>query len=88
MASYKIEWKRPVYSDLKKIDKQYIPKILKCIESLPKNPRPRNCKKLGDTEKTFRVRVGDYRIVYQVNDKEEVVLIEHIRHRKDVYRKL
>jgi mRNA interferase RelE/StbE len=87
MASYKIDWKRSVYHDIRKVDKQYISRILEHIQSLSENPRPKGCKKLADTEKTFRVRVGEYRIVYQTDDQAKMILIEYIRHRKDVYRK-
>jgi mRNA interferase RelE/StbE len=87
MASYSIEWKRSAYHDLKKIDKQHIPRILKEIRSLSLDPRPPDCEKLVDTERTFRVRIGDYRIVYQLDDRNRIVLIDCIRHRKDVYRK-
>lgn len=88
MALYSIEWKRSAYRDLKKIDKQYLHRILKEIESLARNPHPQDCQKLVDTERTFRIRVGDYRVVYQADDRAGVVLVEHIRHRKDVYRNL
>lgn len=87
MASYRIEWKRSVHRDLRKVDQQYIPRVLKEIESLSENPRPPDCQKLVDTERTFRIRVGDYRIVYQIDDRNGIVLIDYIRHRKDVYRR-
>lgn len=87
MASYNIQWKSSVHHDLKKIDRQHIPRLLKGIEALSRNPHPKDSQKLVDTERTFRIRVGDYRVVYQLDDGNKAVLIEHIRHRKDVYRK-
>ena len=86
MASYSIEWKRSAYHDLKKIDKQHIPRILKEIRSLSVDPRPPDCEKLVDTEKTFRVRIGDYRILYDIKDSILIVYIVKIGHRKNIYR--
>ena len=61
-------------------------RIVAALELLSKTPRPPKCKKLDDI--TYRVRVGDYRIVYDVHDDELIVLVIRIRHRKDVYRRL
>ena len=58
--------------------------IGKC-EEIGKDPRGTDSKKLDDA--TYRVRVGDYRIVYSVNDKERKVVITRIRHRREVYRR-
>lgn len=87
MASYQIEWKPSVFRDLKRITKPYHLKIFHAIESLSINPRPQGCEKLVDTEKTYRIRVGDYRAVYQIDDQAREVLIYYIGHRKDVYRR-
>lgn len=86
MGLFKIEWKPSVEHDLKRLDKQYIPKIIQRIESLVHNPLPHASKKLLFTEKTYRIRVGDYRVIYQVDYREKTVLINYIRHRKDVYK--
>lgn len=57
------------------------------MESLAVNPRPHGTKKLVGLDQLFRVRVGDYRIVYQIQDDKLVVLVVGIGHRKDVYRR-
>jgi len=88
MASYKIEWKPSVFRDLKKIPKSYRLEIFRRIETLSSIPRPSGCDKLADTERTYRIRIGDYRGVYQINDQAEEILIYHVRHRKDVYRRM
>ncbi len=88
MDSYRIEWKSSAEKELKAIDRQHIPRILEAVESLAINPFPSQSRKLRDVEKSYRIRVGDYRIVYQVDEKEGMVTIYHIRHRKDIYRQL
>ena len=85
---YKIEWKQSAKKELKKLKKAVIPRIIKAVESLSINPHPTGSRKLQGSEHLYRVRLGDYRIVYSVENK--IVLIEIIRigHRKDIYRKL
>ena len=88
MGSYKIEWKRSAEKELRAIDKQYIPKIIEAVESLAIDPFPSQSRKLRDVEKSYRIRVGNYRVVYQVDVGEGIITIYHIRHRKDIYRQL
>ena len=61
-------------------------RIEKNIDSLAANPRPPDCKKLQGVDGLFRVRVGDYRIIYQVKDRELIVLVVRVGHRREVYR--
>ena len=85
MASFEIRWRKSALKDLKAIRKDQIPDILAAAASLAENPHPANHKKLVGAERTYRIRVGDYRIVYEIFGN--VLLIEVIRvgHRKDVY---
>lgn len=55
------------------------------IEALAGDPRPHGCRKLTGAEDLWRIRVGDYRVVYQVDDAEMLVLIATAGHRRDVY---
>lgn len=87
MGSFKIDPKRSLEHDLRKIDRQFIPKILDAIESLSENPFPTQSRKMKGTELSYRLRVGDYRIIYQVNIVNNIVTIYHVRHRKDAYRR-
>lgn len=87
MDLYKIATKDSLERDLKKIDLQYIPKIFDAIKSLAENPFSVQSKKMKGAESSYRLRVGDYRIIYQVDTKNGIVTIYHARHRKDVYRK-
>ena len=88
MASYKIEWKQSAKKELRKLGKTVIPGIVNAVECLASEARPTGSRKLQGSEHLYRVRVGDYRIVYSIENK--VLLIEVIRvgHRKDIYKKL
>ncbi len=62
-------------------------RVDKRILSLAENPRPVGSKKLAGEEDLYRLRVGDYRIIYQVQDKVLLVLVVKVGHRREVYRK-
>ena len=61
-------------------------RLIEAIRALATNPRPRGCRKLQGYDDTFRIRVGVYRIIYAVVDRELVVIFLKIGHRRDVYR--
>lgn len=86
MDIYRIEWKSSALKELKRIDKSTVPRIINVVESLATNPRPVDVRKLKGSERSFRIRIGDYRIVYEILDDSLVVFIVRVRHRKDVYR--
>ncbi len=64
---------------------QMFSKLRDAVRGLAKNPRPLGCRKLSGDE-GFRIRIGDYRIVYRVDDKLKKVFVYRIRHRREVYR--
>ncbi len=74
MAAYKILIKKSVYGDLDAIPKNDLQRIMDRIAALAVNPRPQGCEKLAGQER-YRVRQGNYRIVYSIQDKELVVLV-------------
>ena len=84
MALYKLVYKSSVHKDLKSIPKASRLRIFKRLEKLAKNPRPSDCKKLRGQDK-YRIRQGDYRILYTIIDDELVIWIIEIGHRKDIY---
>ena len=61
-------------------------RITRALHAIENNPRPQGCIKLQGGDELYRVRVGDYRIVYQVQDTVLVVLVVQIGHRRDIYR--
>ena len=88
MALYKIEFKQSAERDIRKITPTLIPNILRRIEALADNPFPRQSLKLSGVEVTYRLRVGDYRVIYEVNPEAKTIIIHYVRHRREVYRKL
>jgi mRNA interferase RelE/StbE len=86
MATYRIVFKKSVASDLKAIPKRDVVRILRRIDRLTDDPRGKGCEKLSGQER-YRVRQGNYRILYQVKDREIVVVVVKVGHRKDIYRK-
>ena len=88
MASYKIEWKQSARKELKGLGKPAIPRILKAVETLAEDPHPTGSRKIRGADRTYRVRVGDYRVVYSVEYNRLLVEIIRVGHRKEVYEKL
>lgn len=86
MDSFKVSLKKSVEKDLRRIDKSMIPRIIQSVQSLAEDPFPVNSRKLVGSQKTYRLRVGDYRVVYQVDGDLMEVEIQTIAHRKEVYR--
>ena len=84
---YSIVIHKQVIKDLKKIDKTIADIILSKIELLPDDPFPGNSRKIVNSDMTYRLRVNDYRIIYQVDKKNKEICILYIRHRKDAYKK-
>jgi mRNA interferase RelE/StbE len=85
MASYKVTFKASVAKDLRRLDRLAAHRVLRAVESLGKNPFPTSSKKLIGSGHTFRIRVGDYRVIYIVNKQGREVEIQKVRHRRDVY---
>jgi len=83
MASYKIEVKPSASKELEKLPREMIPRVVAVIRDLAENPYPQGVKKLAGFERTYRIRVGDYRILYDIFKKKLVIEIIRVRHRKD-----
>jgi mRNA interferase RelE/StbE len=88
MGSYNINFKPSVEKDLRPLSKTLVSRVMKHIEKLKTDPFPRQAIKLSGTERLYRIRVGDYRIVYEVDTQAKEVTIHYIRHRREVYRAL
>lgn len=84
--AYRIEVSPLASRQLKKLDAETSRKIGRKIDSLGVNPRPPGVEKLAGTGDLWRVRVGDYRIIYQIHDKRLLVLVVKVGDRKDIYR--
>ena len=86
MASYSVLFKPSVEKDFRRLAKEIIPRLTQKIEDLKGDPCPHHSEKLSGAERLYRVRVGDYRIVYEVDTHLKQIIIHHVRHRREVYR--
>ena len=87
MGLFKIDLKGSSEHDLRNIDRQYISRIFSAIESLAENPFPIQSRKMKGSESSYRLRMGDYRIIYQVDTENKIIVIYHARHRKNAYKR-
>jgi len=83
---YKVVLTKSAEKELFKIPKVYSVNIVKHLVELINNPRPNGCKKLSGYESIYRIWVGMYRIVYQIEDEILYIEVIKIGHRKDIYR--
>lgn len=86
MALYSIEWKSSAYKELKQLPRPTIARIVSAVDDLAREPRPDGVRKLTATQDTYRIRVGEYRIIYNIFDKRLLVVIIKVRDRKEAYR--
>lgn len=83
--TYYIEILRSAQKQLRKIVKQDQGRIISAIEALASNPRPVGTKKLTGRP-AWRIRIGDYRVIYEIQDNKLIILVVYIGHRREVYR--
>lgn len=86
MDTYKIEWKRAAIKELEKLPRPMISKIVSAVDHLSSNPYPHGVRKLVSTENSYRIRIGDYRVLYNIVENKLIVEIIRVGHRKDIYR--
>jgi mRNA interferase RelE/StbE len=83
--SYSVEIKPSAAKELESLSDNILTRVVKKIEALATSPRPSGCKKLKGYKDQWRVRVGDWRIVYIIDDFAQIVRVTRIAHRSDVY---
>lgn len=83
---YKILLERSAERDLTRLAREVHDRIIEAIQSLARNPRPPGCRKLVGAGNDWRIRVGDYRVIYEIADAVRIVRINRVRHRREVYR--
>ena len=85
--SYQVDIAPAAQRDVKRLPPEIVRKVDAAMLELEQTPRPHGCTKLEGSEDEYRVRVGDYRILYVIDDKAKLVTIARVRHRRDAYRK-
>jgi len=83
--SYAVEVKPPARKELESLPDNMLARVVRKLESLGHTPRPPGCKKLKGHKDQWRIRIGDWRVVYVVDDASEVVSVTRIAHRREVY---
>lgn len=86
MSHYTLRWKRSALKELEKLPGATVVKLVALAESLVDEPFPDGCRKLSGTEHTWRVRTGNYRLVYQIDNGQLIIEVIKVGHRKAVYR--
>ena len=86
MAKYKIVVSATAERQLKKIRREDTIRILRSISLLADEPRPCGCRKLSGYDDIYRIRIGNYRVIYEIDGKRIIIIILKIGHRREVYR--
>jgi mRNA interferase RelE/StbE len=87
VPSYRVVFTASAERELKKLPSDVITRILSRIQSLASNPCPAGCKKLQGGDREWRIRVGDYRVVYTIDDRKLQIEVTRIRHRREAYQR-
>ncbi|HWD98092.1 MAG TPA: type II toxin-antitoxin system RelE/ParE family toxin [Bryobacteraceae bacterium] len=85
MNSYAVEVKSPARKELEALPDNVLVRVIRKLEALGRTPRPAGCKKLKGYKDHWRIRVGDWRVVYIIDDAAKVVSVTRIAHRREVY---
>jgi len=84
---YEVHLERASENDLKRLPTTTFHRIIPQIRALAENPRPSGCRKITSSKNDWRIRIGDYRILYEIDEKAKAVRIMRVRHRREVYRR-
>jgi mRNA interferase RelE/StbE len=86
MASFSLHWRASTKKDLRRIPRDDVSRIVAAAAKLADEPLPHGSEKLTGSDRIYRIRIGDYRIVYELFRDANSVEIQRVRHRKDVYK--
>ena len=86
MATYEVQFARSAAKEFRSLSIGLKQRIGAAIDSLIRDPRPPGVRKLAGHKHLYRIRVGQYRVVYEIDDKEKLIRITRVRHRREVYR--
>lgn len=88
MEPYSVSFKPSIERDLRRLPDVIVARVLARVDDLTAAPFPHGAIKLSGAERLFRIRVGDYRIVYEVDTQARQITVHYVRHRRDIYRAL
>jgi mRNA interferase RelE/StbE len=83
---YEVQLERAAERNLRRRSSENFTRMIAYMKTLGENPRPPGCRKITGSRNDWRIRVGDYRIIYEIDDNAMVIRVLRIRHRRDAYR--
>lgn len=83
---YEVFLERRAERDLNRLPSNLFDRVIRAVKSLADNPRPQGARKLTASENDWRIRVGDYRVLYEIDDPSQAVRVMRVRHRREAYR--
>ena len=83
---YQVTLGKTAKRDLRRLDNVWQKRVVSRLQQLIDTPRPTGVAKLRGTDNEWRLRIGDYRLIYEIDDEQHIVNVLHIRHRREVYR--
>ena len=83
---YRVLLEGAAEKDLRRLSPDIHDRVIAAIQGLASNPRPPGCRKLAGSKHDWRIRVGDYRVIYEIADEIRIVRVNRVRHRRDAYR--
>ncbi len=87
MEPFRIEWRKSTKKDLRRIAPVEVRKIVDAVKALAEDPHPHGCTKMQGSDCAYRIRIGDYRVIYEVYEHRVVIEVVRVSHRREVYRK-
>jgi mRNA interferase RelE/StbE len=84
---YEVYLERSAENDIKRLPASIFHRIIPQIKTLAENPRPSGCRKIAGSKNDWRIRISDYRIIYEIDEKAKAVRVMRVRHRREVYRR-
>jgi len=85
---YEVFIERSAERDIKRLQEGILQRIIFTIMGLSNNPRPKGCRKISGSKSDWRIRIGDYRVLYEIDDNNKSVKIMRILHRSSIYKKI
>ena len=87
MGPFSIQWRNSTRKDIRSLPRPEVARVVEAVSRFANDPFPTGSQKLSGSERTYRIRIGDYRVIYEVFSESRIVEVQRVRHRKDVYRK-
>lgn len=82
---YRVEFAKSAADELRGLERTIQRRTFRKIEALSAEPRPSSCRKLVGSDHSYRIRIGDHRVVYEIHDGQLLVLVVRVRHRREVF---